>query len=55
MKQIKELHMKKPINLNHDKTKPASVDDLKELLGRLAEMDEYSKPTSFAELKTMFE
>lgn len=56
MKQIKELHSKAPIKLHgKDSGKPASVDDLKELLGRLAQYDEYSKPATFAQLKTMFE
>lgn len=50
--QIERLNSRLPINL-HDK-KPATADDLKELLGRLAEFDLKSKPATKAELKEIF-
>ena len=52
MNQIKNMHNWKPINL-HNK-KPASVDDLEELLNRLAKYDESNMPATRAELKDMF-
>jgi len=46
------MHNWKPINI-HNK-KPASVDDLEELLNRLAKYDESNMPATRAELKDMF-
>lgn len=60
MEQIKTLHSYKPIKLHEDK--PASIDDLKELLDRLAHSDVENMPaarTEFelneSEVKEMYE
>lgn len=53
MKQIKELHKQQPIKLHENK--PASADDLKELLNRLASYHSDYEEISRPELKDMFE
>lgn len=52
MEQIKKLHNDKPIKL-YDNI-PASVNDLQQLLNRLAEYDVENKPATRIELKLMF-
>lgn len=53
MKQIKDLHSQQPIEIHNNK--PASEDDLKELLQRLASYQSDSTAITKPELKIMFQ